>query len=154
MIWCQIFMSKLTSDLCLSVCLYVYMYVYVRFYSTAVLPIHFTLGSCIVEDPKKRSSVDCEVVWMSDSRESCKQQYVPVPNRQVLNWHCISLYRRETCLTFLASRSYSKAISLRCSELRLVRMSMMVCSSTPAGNRFNEQIWLFLSSFLKAFLTH
>lgn len=39
----------------------------------------------------------------------------------------------EASLTFLANRSYSKAISLRCSQLRLVRMSMMVCSSTPAN---------------------
>lgn len=42
-------------------------------------------------------------------------------------------FNREASLTFLANRSYSKAISLRCSQLRLVRMSMMVCSSTPAN---------------------
>lgn len=54
--------------------------------------------------------------------------------------------KEETLRTFLANRSYSKAISLRCSPLRLVRMSMMVCSSTPAGfnqhNRFNL-FWCF-----------
>ena len=53
-----------------------------------------TLGSCTAEDPRKRS-VECEVVWLSGSLESCKQRHRrqsnrPVPNRHVLNRPCTS----------------------------------------------------------------
>ncbi len=46
--------------------------------STTVHPIDFTLGGCLAEDSRKCSveSQECEVVWMSGSRESCKQQHV------------------------------------------------------------------------------
>ncbi len=59
--------------------------------STAVHPINFTLGWCIAEDPRK-SSVECQVVWMSGSPESCTQQYrrprnQPIPNSNVLDRH-------------------------------------------------------------------
>lgn len=35
-------------------------------------PIDFTLGWFIAENPKK-GSVECKVIWMAGSRESCKQ---------------------------------------------------------------------------------
>ncbi len=49
---------------------------------------------CIAEDPRK-CSVEWEVVWKSDSWESCKQQYwrpnsLPIPNRHALSGHCTS----------------------------------------------------------------
>ena len=52
------------------------MYVCVSFlliFSTTVHPINFTLGGCIAEDLRQCSSA-CEVVWMSGSPESCKQE--------------------------------------------------------------------------------
>ena len=42
-------------------------------FSTTVDPINFTLGGCIAEDPRKRR-VECEVVWMSVSREARSEQ--------------------------------------------------------------------------------
>ncbi len=68
-------------SLCLSVCL--------SFdFLTTIHPIGFIVGGCIARVPRK-CSAECEVVWMSSSRESCKQQYKrpsnqPIPNRHAL----------------------------------------------------------------------
>ncbi len=81
-------------SLCLSVC--------PSNISTTVHPIDLTLGGCIAENPKK-CSVKCEVVRMSGSGESCKQQCRRpsnrlVPNRRVLNGQCTSRCNSENSL--------------------------------------------------------
>ncbi len=76
--------------------------------------IDFILVGHIAEDPRK-CGVECEVIWMSGSRESCKQQYWrtsnwPVLNRHDLNEHCTrqentSKYR-NTAQLWLKTKKY------------------------------------------------
>lgn len=49
----------------------------------------FTLAACVAEDMKK-CCVECEVVWMSGFRESCKQQNLRPSNRP--KGDCTSLF--------------------------------------------------------------
>lgn len=49
----------------------------------------FTLAACVAEDMKK-CCVECEVVWMSGFRESCKQQNLRPSNRP--KGYCTSLF--------------------------------------------------------------
>lgn len=44
------------------------------FISTTIHPIKFILGGCIAEEPRK-CSVECKILWMSSSLESCKKQH-------------------------------------------------------------------------------
>jgi len=48
------------------------MYFYYPIFSTTVYPIDFTLSRFVAEDPRKFSVVECEVVWLSASRDRCK----------------------------------------------------------------------------------
>ena len=51
------------------------MYVCPSIFSTTVHPIDFTLVWCFAEDTMK-CSVECEVVWMSGSREIYKKYLI------------------------------------------------------------------------------
>ncbi len=97
--------------ICLSVCPLII--------STTIHPINYTLCGCIVQHPRK-CSVECEVVWMSSSPESCKQQcrrssYRPVRNRPVLNTNIPPQTDAVPDLTLWQSRSHhTKFLFLLC----------------------------------------
>ncbi len=79
--------------------------------STTVHPIDFILGGCIAEDPRK-CSVKCEVVWMSGSRESCKQQYRRPSIRPVLNGHITALVMKKLWKTTSNGRKVHKSMRI------------------------------------------
>jgi len=74
--------------------------VYNSIFSTTVNLIDFALGCCIAEDPRK-CGVECEVVWVSGSQKSCKQQYQKprsqfFSNGYVSKGHMTSLFNNKT----------------------------------------------------------
>ncbi len=95
----KLFNSKHKADINikneLSICKFHRAKTYLTKVEGVCLSFDFTLEGCIVEDPRKCSG-ECEVVWMSGSQESCKQQYrrpsnQPVLNQDVLNGHRTSV---------------------------------------------------------------
>jgi len=67
-------------------------YVCPSIFLTTTNPIEFTLGGCIAEDPRK-CGVECGVVWVSNSQESCHQQQYQRPrNCPVSNRHMTAVY--------------------------------------------------------------
>ncbi len=95
---------------------------------TTVHLIDVARGGCIAEDPRT-CSVECEIVWMSGSPESCKQQYrttisQPVPNKHVLNGHGSSLYNsslNKHKLTTILSCSMNETASADAEDGKYVR---------------------------------
>ena len=109
-------------------------------FSTTVHLIDFTLAGCTAEDPRKRS-VECEVVWMSGSREKCKQRYQrpsnrPVQSRHVLNGHCTGINKSSLfiirMLLFFQNDFYTYAEKF---SLQVHRDSTL----TPKGHEDGEE---------------